>query len=73
MYKVQFTLMNTTDLLAKGKPITIYFSNTLTVIPNIPIGGSIIQDGNHNNGGWMVEESYDEVIKIIDNALERIK
>lgn len=63
MYRVQFTLES------NNKPITIYFSNTITVIPN-GVGGSIIMDGNNNNGGWSVLESYEEVIKQIDSLLK---
>ena len=64
MYKVELTLVDS------GKPITIYFSNNLTVIPTYHNDGSLIQDGNHNNGGWTVLESYEEVMKQIDSVLK---
>jgi uncharacterized protein YlzI (FlbEa/FlbD family) len=66
MYKVSLNLAN-------GKPITIYFNNNLVVHldedyhtqkPQIRV-----MDGLHNNGGWIVKESYEEVIKKIDNAI----
>jgi hypothetical protein len=67
MFKVQFTLENDT-------PLTIYFTGTLSVVTcknsNTRELEVRVMDGNHNNGGWSVQESYDEVIQLIDNAIK---
>jgi hypothetical protein len=67
MYKVQLTLEN-------DSKVTIYFANNLTVCTarnsNSRELETRVMDGNHNNGGWTVQESYDEVIKLIDNAIK---
>ena len=63
MYKVQFEVIS-------GSEITIYFSNTLTVINSKVDQNVKILDGLHNNGGWMVKESYETVIAKIDAAMK---
>ena len=63
MYKVQFEVIS-------GSEITIYFSNTLTVINSKVDKNVKILDGLHNNGGWMVKESYETVIAKIDAAMK---
>lgn len=66
MYKVKLTLTNNT-------PLTIYFAGTLSVFTvkdtNTEELEIRVMDGNHNNGGWAVKESYDDVIKLIDYAI----
>ena len=61
MYKITVTT-------GKDTPLTIYFSNNISVIKKDH--GCCIMDGLHNNGGWLVTESYDEVISKIDTALK---
>ena len=63
MYKVQFEVIS-------GSEITIYFSNTLTVINSKVDKNVKILDGLHNNGGWTVNESYETVIAKIDAAMK---
>ena len=63
MYKVQFKVIS-------GSEITIYFSNTLTVINSKVDKNVKILDGLHNNGGWTVNESYETVIAKIDAAMK---
>ena len=63
MYKVQFKVIS-------GSEITIYFSNTLTVISSKVDQNVKILDGLHNNGGWTVNESYETVIAKIDAAMK---
>jgi hypothetical protein len=61
MKKVTFTLAN-------DKPLTLFVgAGNLAVTLN----GSYtrISDGVHNNGGWDVQESYDEVIARLSIAL----
>jgi len=66
MYKVKLTLTDNT-------PLTIYFAGTLSVFTTKDTNTKKLEirvmDGNHNNGGWSVKESYDDVIKLIDNAI----
>ena len=65
MYKVQLTTSSEND-------VTIYFNNNLTVSSYIDRDGTtkvFVLDGNHNNGGWSIKESYDEVIAKIDAAI----
>jgi hypothetical protein len=66
MYKVNLTLID-------GSPVAIYFNNTVTVFTaknsNTKELEVRVMDGNHNNGGWTVRGSYDEVMKLIDNAI----
>jgi hypothetical protein len=65
MYKVTLTLTDS--------KVTIYFANTLSVCTcrntNTKELETRVMDGNHNNGGWTVQESYDEVINLIDKAI----
>ena len=66
MYKVQFTLES------NNKPITIYFSNNITVIPesgSVYTGTRVIELSY--TGGWLVSESYEEVLKQIDSVLNK--
>jgi hypothetical protein len=67
MYKVKLTLTDNT-------PLTIYFAGTLSVVSYKDKDTEKLEirvmDGNHNNGGWSVKESYDDVIKLIDNAID---
>ena len=63
MYKVQFEVIS-------GSEITIYFSNTLTVINSKVDKNVKILDGLHNNGGWTINESYETVIAKIDAAMK---
>ena len=67
MYKVQFKTLS-------GSPLTLYFTNTLSVVTaknsNTDKLEVRIMDGNHNNGGWPVDHTYNEVINLIDNAIK---
>ena len=67
MYKVELTTYS-------GTAITIYFSTNLTVQTWLKsqLTGEIevtVMDGLHNNGGWIVRETYEEVIAKIDAAI----
>jgi hypothetical protein len=66
MYKVELT--------TSGGSVVIYFNGNLTVhryVTSMLTGAAEIKviDGNHNNGGWLVLESYEEVIAKIDAAI----
>jgi hypothetical protein len=65
MYSVELT---TTD----GNKVTIFFSTNLTVVQskntNTKEPETCVMDGLHNNGGWHVKESYDNVIRAIKDA-----
>jgi hypothetical protein len=32
--------------------------------------GCVIDDGKHNNGGWKVEETYDQVVAMIKEQMK---
>jgi hypothetical protein len=69
MYKIELTSISKNS-------ITIYFSGNLTVQSYLKsaLTGEIeviVMDGNHNNGGWTVLESYEEVIAKIDQAISQ--
>jgi len=49
--------------LESGRSITLHLIGNFAVLPNGT--GSTILDGVHNNGGWCVKESYDEVTERI--------
>ena len=67
MYKIQLKLMS-------GNFVTIYFNTNLAV----SVGKNFntqepevrVMDGNHNNGGWVVDESYESIIDRIDAAIK---
>ena len=46
-----------------GVPVTLHLTGNFSVTPTET--GSVIDDGEHNNGGWRVRESYDEVTERI--------
>lgn len=48
--------------------VTIFFNSTLSVFRGVD-GKVKVMDGNHNNGGWHVKESYAEVIALIQASL----
>jgi len=41
---------------------------TFCLSTNFVFGDNYFQDGNHNNGGWKVVESREEIIEKIKNA-----
>ena len=47
--------------LNSGDKITFLVNGTFSV--RADEFGTKVQDGTHNNGGWPVQESYQEVIK----------
>jgi len=38
---------------------------------NVAYGDNFFQDGNHNNGGWKVEETREEIRSKINEALSK--
>ena len=48
-----------------GVPVMLHLTGNFAVVPTETGGGSTILDGVHNNGGWRVRESYDEVTERI--------
>ena len=59
--------MKTIELtLVSGSPVTFFVAH----IKNIVDGGrtTTINDGTHNNGGWHVQETYNEVLALIEVA-----
>ena len=50
--------------LESGKKITVVLSGNATFSDNR------YQDGTHNNGGWPVKESREEIIQLILGAKE---
>jgi hypothetical protein len=71
MYKVEFDSIT-------GYKVAIYFNNNLTVNTSekTDYNGKVVgtevyvMDGNHNNGGWRVDHTYEEVISLIDAAIK---
>jgi hypothetical protein len=65
MYKITVTTTNNTR-------VTIFFSSHLTIQEDKVVNKSLghkqvtIIDGLHNNGGWSVLESYEQVIDMIE-------
>ena len=63
----------TLTLKDSNNPLTIYFTTNLAVCigknSNTNEKEIRVMDGLHNNGGWNVKESYDQVIAKIDEAL----
>ena len=66
MYKVTLTTSPNT-------PVTFYFTTNLAVTTCKNSNSKELEvrvlDGLHNNGGWTVTESYEEVIAKIDEAI----
>ena len=61
---VSFNLLSGNDM--PGKAITFVVASNITIVetPN----GTRIVDGNHNNGGWVVRQSYEEVVTAFTEA-----
>jgi len=65
-----------TNWYGEKKPLTIYVNGSLTLTPvtreesRTPNTKTCVQDGLHNNGGWMVLESIEEIEKMIDYQLK---
>jgi hypothetical protein len=53
--------------LITGSQVTIFFNTNIAIHYNAE-GQVIVMDGRHNNGGWKVKGSYDEVINKFLNA-----
>jgi hypothetical protein len=51
-----------------GLKIAFFVTGNITVAEIKEEGKTLLNDGNHNNGGWMVKESYEEVIKKLKEA-----
>ena len=66
MYKIILNLEN-------DRLVTLYFTNNLTVYESVNINSKEpevrVMDGLHTNCGWIVKNSYEEVIKKIDAAI----
>jgi len=52
--------------LVSGSLITIFLSGTITVLQSS--GSVYVSDGHHNNGGWEVKGSYNDVVRKIKMA-----
>jgi hypothetical protein len=67
MYKVTLTTSET------NTPVTLYFTTNLAVCTCRNTNSKELEvrvmDGLHNNCGWSVNESYEEVIAKIDEAI----
>jgi len=49
-------------LQGSGKRLTIVINGTIAIAESTEKGHTTITDGTHNNGGWEVKESYEEII-----------
>lgn len=63
MKKVSLTHKN-------GGAITFYIGSANLTVFRDYTGDVTVMDGIHNNGGWVVQETHEEVLKRIDNALK---
>jgi len=58
--------------LTSGRNLTIFFNNNIAVLDHKSKvrneNYTTVLDGLHNNGGWEVNESYEEVIEKIKKA-----
>ena len=63
MYKLQITTLS-------NNVVTIYFNTNITVSEyrnrNTGIMETSVQDGRHNNGGWVTLESAESIVARID-------
>lgn len=70
MYKI-------TLKLEQNRFVTLYFSSNLTVYESVNTNSKEpevrVMDGLHNNCGWIVKHTYEEVLKKIDAAIARGK
>ena len=70
MYKI---ILN----LEKDRLLTLYFTSNLAVYEctntNSKEPEVRVMDGLHNNCGWIVEHTYEEVLEKIDAAIARGK
>ena len=55
------------ELKYSNEPIAIFLSGTLTVYTDKD-GVVRVEDGHHNNGGWCVKGSYQDVVRKIKMA-----
>ena len=53
--------------LVSGSKVTIFFNTNIAIVHSDE-GQVTVMDGRHNNGGWKVKGSYDEVVSKILNA-----
>jgi hypothetical protein len=68
MITLELTLASSTEI---KHPLLLVLNGNFAVHRNFPVRdkpakGAIIDDGVHNNGGWTVNESYEEVLEMID-------
>jgi hypothetical protein len=56
--------------LVSGKPITLFIgAQNVSVLPETK-DTTRIEDGTHNNGGWLVEGSYVNIVCYIFNQIQ---
>lgn len=57
--------------LHSGGEVTIFISSNYPIAVQRTSGDKTcyVMDGLHNNGGWLVNLSYEATIKLIDRAL----
>ena len=57
-----------------GTPLHMYLKGNFTMYERYDQGNpnaiTVIMDGCHNNGGWHVEESIEEVNRMINEQLD---
>ena len=57
-----------------GTPLHMYLTGNFTMYERYdqgnPNASTVIMDGLHNNGGWHVEESVEEVNRMISEQLD---
>ena len=63
--------------LEQNRLVTLYFASNLAVYESVNSNSKEpevrVMDGLHTNCGWIVKNSYEEVIKKIDAAIARGK
>ena len=68
MITLELTLASSTETV---RPLLLVLNGNFAVrryFPDRdkPAKGTVIEDGVHNDGGWKVKESYEEVLKMIN-------
>lgn len=60
---------------SKAAPVTLFLANNFSVSKPIDssyrLAGACVNDGVHNNGGWYVQETYEEVIEMINAQIKK--
>ena len=68
MYKIQLKDID-------SNTVTIYFTHSISVYQNSK-GDTIILDGLHNNGGWVIPKVYHthkQILEIIDDVIRGVE